>query len=43
MYKVQIHMRGRWVDLSWSNSFHPVWAIYERRRNRGEPVRFRAN
>jgi len=43
MYKVQLYIEDRWVTLSWSNSFTVEWGIFERRRVRGEHVRFRAN
>lgn len=43
MYKVQLNVQDRWVTLSWSNSFSVEWAIFERRRARGERVRFVAN
>ena len=43
MYQVELHAQGRWVALSWSGSFSIEWGIFERRRARGERVRFVAN
>lgn len=43
MYQVKLFIQGRWVALSWSNSFAVEWRIFNRRRQRGERVRFVAN
>jgi len=43
MYQVKLFRQNRWVTLSWGASFGAEWAIFERRRKRGERVRFVVN